>query len=168
MRRESRWLTLRASYSEDPEVETRRIGVDFDPDDFPLPPPDDFSFLSAFPYVRKDTMFTAIAEGARTHVRLDVYDRKREYIQAPLPDEDTEGVLFNVARDIGRDLYGEIEVRYEDILRGQQTIPTPGPVVLSRLRPGRNAAPELGGVPELPHQRRSGFPGAFRRSRIRR
>ena len=128
VRRESRWLTLRASYSEDPEVETRRIGVDFEPDDFPLPPPDDFSFLSAFPYVRKDMMFTAIAEGARTHVRLDLYDRKREYIQAPLPDEDTEGVLFNVARDIGRDLYGEIEVRYEDILRGQQTIPTPGPV----------------------------------------
>ena len=95
---------------------------------FRCPRRTDFSFLSASPYVRKDMVFTAIAEGARTHVRLDVYDRKREYIQALLPDEDTEGVLFNVARDIGRDLYGEFEVRYEDILRGQQTIPTPGPV----------------------------------------
>src|SRR5687768_11796040 len=31
-RRETRLLTLRASYSEDPEVETRRIGIDVDPD----------------------------------------------------------------------------------------------------------------------------------------
>ena len=168
VRRESRWLTLRASYSEDPEVETRRIGVDFDPDDFPLPPSPDFSFLSAFPYVRKDMMFTAIAEGARTHVRLDVYDRKREYIQAPLPDEDTEGVLFNVARDIGRDLYGEIEVRYEDILRGQQTIPTPGPVSFHGY--DRDATLRLSweAYRNFLASARSGFPGAFRRSRIRR
>jgi len=127
-RRESKWLTLRASYTEDPEVETRRIGVDFDPNDFPLPPSADFSFLSASPYVRKDAVLTAIAEGVRTHLRLDAYDRKRAYIQDLLPDERVTGVLFNVARDIGSDLYGEIDMRYEDILRGQRSILPSEPV----------------------------------------
>ena len=46
-RRETRLLTLRASYTEDPEVETRRVGVEFDPDDFPLPPSPDSAFLPA-------------------------------------------------------------------------------------------------------------------------
>jgi len=121
-RRETRWVTFRASYSEDPEVETRRIGIDFDPDDFPVPPPSDFSILAGFPYVRKDALLSAIAEGARTHIRLDVYDRNREYLQNAFPDEESTGVLLNVARDIGSDLYGEIQLRYDDILRGQRTL----------------------------------------------
>jgi hypothetical protein len=120
-RRETRWLTLRASYVEDPEVETRRIGIDADPDDFPRPPSLDFSFLSSFPYVRRDAVLTAIAEGSRTQVRLDLYDYEREYIQVLLPNDETQGVQFSIARDFGRDLYGEIELRYEDILRGQQS-----------------------------------------------
>ena len=36
-------------------------------------------------------------------------------------------MLFNVARDFGRDLYGEFEARYEDILRGQQSFVLPLP-----------------------------------------
>jgi hypothetical protein len=70
---------------------------------------------------------TAIVEGARTEIRLDVYDYEREYIQNVLPDEETTGVLLSVARDIGRDLYGEISGRYEDILRGQTTFTPSGP-----------------------------------------
>jgi hypothetical protein len=122
LRREGSWLTLTASYLEDPEVETRRIGINFDPDDFPLPPSVDFSFLSAFPYVRKDALLSAIAEGARTQVRLDVYDRKREYLQEALPDEELTGVQLNVVRDIGASLYGELRFRYDDVLQGQQTL----------------------------------------------
>jgi hypothetical protein len=121
-RRETRLVTLRASYSEDPEVETRRIGIDFDPDDFPVPPSPDFSIFAGFPYVHKDGMLTAIIEGARTQVRLDVYDRNREYLQEPLPDEELTGARLNLARDIGADLYGEIDLRYEDIRRGQRTL----------------------------------------------
>jgi hypothetical protein len=124
---DGRWLTLTASYVEDPEVETRRIGLNFDPDDVPLPPSPDFSFLSAQPYVRKDAVLTAIAEGARTQLRLDLYNRKREYIQLLVPDEELTGVLFNVARDFGRDFYGEFEARYDDSLRGQRTILSPVP-----------------------------------------
>jgi len=127
-RRETRLLTLRASYTEDPEVETRRIGIDFDPDDFPLPPSPDFSIFSGFPYVHKDAVLSAIVEGARTQLRLDVYDREREYLQDALPDEEITGVMFNVARDIGSDLFGEIELRYEDILRGEPTLLPSGPV----------------------------------------
>ena len=130
-RRETRWLTLRASYREDPEVETRRVGIDFDPDDLPLPPTADFSLFSGLPYVHKDGVLTAIAEGARTQIRLDVYNRKREYLRNAVPDEDTSGAMLNVARDIGADLFGEIELRYEDIERGQQSIlpEGEGPVV---------------------------------------
>jgi hypothetical protein len=127
-RRKGRWLTLKASYVEDPEVETRRIGINFDPDDFPLPPSPDFSFFSSEPYVRKDAVLTAIAEGARTQLRLDVYDRKRDYIQALVLDEELTGVMLNVARDFGMDLYGEIEARYDDSLRGQQSILPQEPV----------------------------------------
>ena len=127
-RRETRLLTLRASYSEDPEVETRRVGIEFDPGDLPLPPSPDYAFLTSSPYVRKDATVTAIVEGTRTEIRLDVYDRKREYIQNIAPDEDTTGVLLTVARDIGRDLYGEISGRYEDLLRGQATLLPSGPV----------------------------------------
>jgi hypothetical protein len=127
-RRESRMLTLRASYSEDPEVETRRINLGFDPGDFPVPPSPDFSIFSGFPYVRRDGVLSAIVEGARTQIRLDVYDREREYLQDALPDEELSGVRLNVARDIGSDFFGEIELRYEDILRGQQTVFPEGPV----------------------------------------
>jgi hypothetical protein len=127
-RRESKWLTLKASYSEDPEVETRRIGIDFDPDDFPIPPSPDSGTVSSTPYVAKNAMLTAIAEGVRTQLRLDLYDRKREYIENLQPDERVTGVLFNVARDIGSDLYGEFEARYQDILRGQPSSLPTGPV----------------------------------------
>jgi hypothetical protein len=127
-RRETRLLTLRASYIEDPQVETRRIGIDFDPDDFPLPPPDDFSIFAGFPYVRKDGVLSALVEGARTQLRLDVYDRNRDYLDALLPDEETTGVMFNIARDIGADLYGEIQLRYDDLLRGQPTLFPEGPL----------------------------------------
>jgi hypothetical protein len=125
-RRETRLLTLRASYIEDPEVETRRIGIDFDPDDLPLPPPDDFSIFAGFPYVRQDGLLSAIVEGARTQLRLDVYDRKRDYLDQLIPDEETSGVRFSIARDFGADLYGEIALRYEDLLRGRQfAVPLP-------------------------------------------
>jgi hypothetical protein len=127
-RRETRLLTLRASYSEDPEVETRRIGIDVDPDDFPVPPSPDFSLFAGFPYVHRDAVLSAIAEGARTQIRLDVYDREREYLQDALPDEELTGVMFNVARDIGANFFGEFEARYEDILRGQATLLPSGPL----------------------------------------
>jgi hypothetical protein len=126
-RRTTRLLTLRASYVEDPEVETRRIGIDFAPDDFPLPPPSDLSGLSSSPYIRKDALLTAIVEGARTQIRLDAYDRNREYIQEILPDEETTGVLLSIVRDIGADLYGEISGRYEDITQAQRVLPPAEP-----------------------------------------
>jgi hypothetical protein len=44
-----------------------------------------------------------------------------------VPDEEVTGVLFNVARDFGRDLYGEFEARYDDRLRGERTVLAPVP-----------------------------------------
>ena len=80
--------------------------MDFDPDDFPLPPPPDFSFLSAFPYVRKDTVLSQPSPRARARTCGSTSTTASASTSRPLlPDEDTEGVLFNVARDIGRDLY---------------------------------------------------------------
>ncbi len=134
----------------------------------PIPPSPDFSFLSASPYVRKDAVLTAIAEGARTQIRLDVYDRKREFLQEVLAGRGNDGCAASAScATSGRELYGEIRLRYEDILRGEQTVDA-GPDGLPRLRPGRDAAPHLGGVRNFTRSAEAGCPGAFRRSRIRR
>jgi uncharacterized protein (PEP-CTERM system associated) len=121
--RETRWVTIKASYIEDPEVETRRLNQDFDPGGLPIPDPGEiFSRYSAFPYVRKDAVASLIAAGARTKLRLDFYDRKREYINVFPPDERTTGVRFNALRDLGSELYLEFDARYDDIERGRRTL----------------------------------------------
>jgi hypothetical protein len=121
--RDTRWFTVKVGYVEDPEVETRRLSADFDPGSLPIPDPNDgFSFFSSFPYVRKDATAAIIAAGARTKLRLDVYDRKREFINAFPPDETTQGVRFNGIRDLGSDLYIEIDARYDDVERGRRTL----------------------------------------------
>jgi len=121
--REGRWVTVKASYVEDPEVETRRLNQDFDPGSLPIPDPnEDLSFFSAFPYIRKDANASIIASGARTKLRLDVYDRKREFINVFPPDERTQGVSFNAERDLGRALYLEFDARYDDIERGRRNL----------------------------------------------
>jgi hypothetical protein len=121
--RDTRWFTVKVGYFEDPEVETRRLNADFDPGTLPIPDPNvGFSFFSSFPYIRKDATAAIIATGARTKLRLDVYDRKREFINAFPPDETTQGVRFNGIRDLGRDLYIEVDARYDDIERGRRTL----------------------------------------------
>jgi hypothetical protein len=121
--RDTRWVTFKVSYIEDPEVETRRLNADFDPGTLPIPDPNGgFSFFSSFPYVRKDATAAIIATGARTKLRLDVYDRQREFINAFPPDEVTSGVRFNAIRDLGSALYLELDARYDDIERGRRTL----------------------------------------------
>ena len=124
LQRDTRWISLRASYIEDPEVETRRLNADFEPGGLPLPDPNDgFSFFSSFPYVRKDATASIIATGARTKLRLDLYDRKREFLNIFPPDETTQGVRFNALRDLGSEsLYLELDARYDDIERGRRTL----------------------------------------------
>ena len=115
--RDTRYLTVRLSYQEDPQVQTRRIGINFDPDELPLPNPGtDLSGLTSRPYVGKDATLALLAEGARTKLRLDAYDRKRNYVQPLINDERTTGVRFNAIRDIGASLYAEFDTRYEDVL----------------------------------------------------
>jgi hypothetical protein len=119
--RETRYLTLILSYEEDPEVETRRVGINFDPDQIPVPDPDqDLSGYTSYPYVRKDATASLLAKGARTKLRLDVYDRQREYINAFPPNEETQGVRFNALRDLGANLYAEFDTRYDDVLAGRR------------------------------------------------
>lgn len=124
--RDTRWVTIRLSYIEDPTVETRRVGVNFDPDAIPLPVPgDDLSGFTSFPYVRKDAVATVIAEGAKTRLRLSVYDRNRDYIREFPPDENRQGAQLAVLRDFGAYLYGEIETRYDDIEAGRRNLTLP-------------------------------------------
>jgi hypothetical protein len=131
--RDTRYVTIRLSYIEDPTVETRRIGINFDPDEIPLPLPDeDLSGFTSFPYVRKDAEAAIIASGARTKLRLTLYDRNREYIKDFPPDEETLGAAFSVVRDIGSDLYAEVETRYDDVQTGRRN-PTPGDIVEDEL-----------------------------------
>ena len=118
--RETRYLTVNLSYVEDPEVETRRVGVNFDPDELPIPPDLDLSGFTSYPYVSRSAMATLLSEGARTKLRLDVYHRERDYLSEIFPpDEETEGVRFNALRDIGAHVYAELETRYDDVLAGR-------------------------------------------------
>jgi len=120
--RETKYVTVQLSYIEDPDVETRRVGFDFDPGQIPVPDPNvDFSVFSSFPYVRKDAGASIIANGARTKLRLDAYDHKREFIKVFPPDERTTGVRFDGVRDLGSSFYLELDARYEDIKRGNRT-----------------------------------------------
>ena len=97
-RRDTKFVTLRVSYSEDPTVETRHIGINFDPDEIPLPDIDqDLSGFTSYPYVAKDATVTLLADGARTRLRLDVYDRKRDYISDLLPGSHAGALSMSVA-----------------------------------------------------------------------
>ena len=121
LNRETRYLTVTLSYVEDPQVETRRIGINFDPDQFP--PPDlnqDLSGFTSYPFIHKAALATLLAKGARTRVRLDVYDHKREYIRIFPPDSETQGVRLNAIRDIGANLYAEFDSRYDDVVSGRR------------------------------------------------
>jgi len=119
--RETKYVTMRLSYAEDPEVETRRVGINLGSDDLPFPDPEfDLSGFTSYPFIGKNAIATILAEGARTKLRLDVYDRKREYVRDFPPDEETQGVRFNAVRDLGAYLYAELDGRYEDILAGRR------------------------------------------------
>jgi hypothetical protein len=118
--RDTNWVTVRVSYSEDPDVETRRVGINFDPNDLPIADPGDLSGFTSYPFVAKDATATILAEGARTKLRLDVYDRKREYIEIFPPDEERTGARFNAVYDFGAYIYAEFDTRYEDVLAGRR------------------------------------------------
>jgi uncharacterized protein (PEP-CTERM system associated) len=119
--RETRYVTMRVSYNEDPDVETRRVGINLDPGGPPIENPGfDLSGFTSYPFVGKTALASLLAEGARTKLRLDVYDRKREYINNFPPDEQTQGVRFNALRDLGAYLYAEFDTRYEDVLAGRR------------------------------------------------
>jgi hypothetical protein len=124
--RDTRWVTIQVSYIEDPTVETRRIGINFDPNEIPLPVPgDELSVFTSFPYVRKDFVANVIAEGARTRVRLSAYDRNRDYIRVFPPDEHRKGATLGVVYDIGAYVYGEVQTRYDDIEAGRRNLTLP-------------------------------------------
>lgn len=119
--RDTRYLTITLSYLEDPQVETRRIGINFDPGELPLPDLDqDLSGFTSYPYIQKTAMATLLAKGARTRVRLDVYDHERDYIRAFPPGTETQGVRLNAIRDIGNNLYAEFDSRYDDVVSGRR------------------------------------------------
>jgi uncharacterized protein (PEP-CTERM system associated) len=124
--RDTRWVTVRLSYIEDPTVETRRIGINFDPNEIPLPVPgDELSGFTSFPYIRKDFVATVIAEGARTRIRLTAYDRNRDYIRVFPPDEHRKGATLAVVYDFGAYIYGEVQTRYDDIESGRRNLTLP-------------------------------------------
>ena len=126
--RDTGWVTIRLVYIEDPTVETRRVGINFDPDEIPLPAPgDELSGFTSLPYVRKDAVATVIAEGAKTRIRLSAYDRNREYINDFPPDENRQGVQLSVLRDLGAYLYAEVESRYDDVEAGRRNRTLPNP-----------------------------------------
>jgi hypothetical protein len=118
--RQAQYVTVQLTYSEEPEVETRRVGVNYNPDDILLPDLDlgDASALTSFPYVAKNARAAVIAEGAKTKIRFELYNTKREFLTDVRADTNVSGVRFNVLRDLGSEFYAEFDTQYADSERG--------------------------------------------------
>jgi transposase InsO family protein len=76
--------------------------------------------------VRKDATASIIATGARTKLRLDLYDRKREFLKIFRRTKPRKGVRFNAAARSGLSVaLSRARCRYDDIERGRRTLDCP-------------------------------------------
>jgi len=105
-RHRARYVTLRASYSENPTTNSsRRIGFDEDspPGDIPdFPDFPDFGETAAEPFISKRTTASASYEGSRSVVTLSFTDEEQDYIQTQRVIENRDWSL-SLNRDLSPD-----------------------------------------------------------------
>jgi hypothetical protein len=125
----ARFLEFTASYSEDPDVQTRQLSLgEFDPGQIPpgVDPGADFGRFNSQPYVSKDSRLTVTAKGSRTKVSLDVWDTRRNYMQNAYGDEQGMGGSLNASRQLAANVSVDADVSYFDHQRDASTgIPIP-------------------------------------------
>jgi hypothetical protein len=120
VRHRARMLEFTASYSESPEVETRRTSLgSFEPGELPpwVGPGAGFGTLTSSPYVAKSTRASVSAKGSRTTLTLSGFDTQRDYLSELLGDEHGTGVAFRATRTLAANASVDFDVAYRDYER---------------------------------------------------
>ena len=129
--RRARALLIEASYSEEPTVESFRVGsTEFNPGELPPNNPGtEPGRVSSDPFVAKDGRITLTAEGSRTTIRATAYDTERDYLSGTVADETTVGAGLSATRQFAANFSGDIEATYEDTETEAALAAGPGPYV---------------------------------------
>jgi hypothetical protein len=113
----ARLLEFNASYSESPDVETRRVNLDsFEPGELPpwYVPGIDLGVFTSQPYVGKNVAATIRARGNFTTVGVRGYDTRREYLNDVFGDEHTTGVALFANRKLAVNASIDARLSYND------------------------------------------------------
>jgi hypothetical protein len=129
----ARLVDFTASYSESPEVETRRSSLrlgDVVPGELPpgVDPEIIIGIYTSSPYLAKDARATLKTNGSKTRISLSGFDIERDYLSDLLGDERGVGGGFQASRDLASNLSIDFNASYSDIERGQSLV---GPVGLN-------------------------------------
>ena len=122
--RRARYIDVTASYSEDPNVQTRGLSLgEFDPGTLPpgTDPNIDGGRFNAQPYVSKDARIDVVAKGSRTEITLNVYDTRRDFLRDAFGDEHGTGVYLSASRQMASNFSIDGSAAYMDISRGAST-----------------------------------------------
>ena len=114
----ARYLDVTASYSEEPNVQTRGLSLgEFDPGTLPpgSDPGIDGGRLNAQPFVMKDARVVVTAKGARTSLSLSVYDVERNYLRNGFGDEQGTGAALMATRNLASNFSIDASAAYSDI-----------------------------------------------------
>ena len=112
----ARALLIEASYSEEPTVESFRVGsTEFKPGQLPPSNPGtEPGRVSSDPFVAKDARLVLTANGSRTLIRATVYDTERNYLTGSLSDETTIGGSLSATRQFAANFSGDVQATYQD------------------------------------------------------
>jgi hypothetical protein len=117
IKRRARALLIEAAYSEEPTVESVRVGTSsFNPGELPPGNPGtEPGRVSSDPFVAKDGRMTLTAEGVRTTIRAVAYHTERDYLGGSIADETTVGGGLSATRQFAANFSGDLQATYEDI-----------------------------------------------------
>lgn len=116
VKRRAKALLMELSYSEEPTVESLRVGsMEFIPGQLPPSNPGtDPGRASSDPFIAKDARFAVTAEGSRTTIRATAYNTERDYLSGSLADETTIGGGLGATRQFAANLSGDLQATYQD------------------------------------------------------
>jgi hypothetical protein len=116
IKRRARALLIEAAYSEEPTVETARVGAaSFEPGELPPDNPGtEPGRVSSDPFIAKDGRITLTVEGVRTTIRAVTYHIERDYLSGNIAEETTFGGGLGATRQFAANFSGDLEATYQD------------------------------------------------------
>lgn len=117
VQRVARLLTLRASYTEMPTVQSRTASLnEFDPGDLPPAegPDEDFVRFSGSPFLLRSGNVSAVLNGNRTRLDLSLNWSERNYLNELVPDLKSQGAGLGASRQLSEVMSLDFSARYSD------------------------------------------------------